>query len=238
MIRLRGWAASAGQVPGRALALTAALIVCVARVSAAQTYTGSGSDAGSFEVTGGVVWTAGYDTGSANANLTRNPTTGAAPLTEFQVVDSRMLSAPGADVHLGVYLARRISAEATFQYSRPMLRAHLGADFEGADPIDADETITSYLVGGSLLYHFGDGRFVPFVAGGAGYLRQLHAGNTEVLTGTEVHGGGGVKYWFGTGTHRLGLRLDAQVSSRDKAIAFEQKRRTLPTVAAGLSYRF
>jgi hypothetical protein len=222
----------------RALAMTAAIIVCLAGVSSAQSYAGgSGSDVGTFELTGGVLWTGGYAAGSANANLSRNPTTGTAPLTEFQT-EGQMLRAAGADVHLGVYVGRRISVEATFQYSRPIFRARLTGDFESADPVDADETISSYLVGGSLLYHFGDGRFVPFVSGGAGYLRQLHAGNTEVLTGTEVHGGGGVKYWFGTGTHRLGLRVEAQASARAKAIAFEQKRRIVPTVAAGVSYMF
>jgi hypothetical protein len=222
----------------RVLVMAAALVVCVARVTSAQPYAGStGPGAGSFEVTGGVLWNGSYDAGSANANLSRNPTTGAAPLTEFQA-EGRMLSAPGADLHLGVYLGRRISAEATFQYTKPTLRASLTNDFESADPVDADETISSYLIGGSLLYHFGEGRFVPFVAGGAGYLRQLHSGNTEALTGTEVHAGGGVKYWFGGGTHRLGLRVDAQASARDKAIAFEQKRRVVPSLAAGITYLF
>jgi len=222
----------------RALAMTAAIIVCVARVSSAQSYSGSsGSDVGTFELTGGVLWTGGYAAGSASANLSRNPTTGTAPLTEFQS-EGQMLSAAGADVHLGVYLGRRVSVEGMFQYARPIFRARLTGDFESADPVDADETISSYLIGGSLLYHFGEGRFVPFVSGGAGYLRQLHAGNTEVVSGTEVHGGGGVKYWFGTATHRLGLRFEAQASAREKPIAFEEKRRILPTVAAGLSYMF
>ena len=218
--------------------MSAALIVCVARAGSAQSYAGgSASDIGSFELSGGVLWIGGYDAGSASANLARNPTTGTSPLTEFQT-EGRMLSATGADAHVGVYLGRRVSIEGTFQYSRPILRARLSGDFESADPVDADETIASYLVGGSLLYHFGAGRFVPFVAGGAGYLRQLHSGNTEVLTATEVHGGGGVKYWFGTGTRRFGLRFDAQASAREKAIAFEQKRRIVPSIAVGVSYMF
>lgn len=224
--------------PTRSLAVAIVLMLCASRDAGAQPYAGSGGPhAGSFEVSGGVLWSGGYDAGTASANLSRNPTTGTAPLTEFQA-DSRMLSAPGADVHLGVYFSRRISAEATFQYARPILQAHITSDFESADSVDADETIQSYLIGGSLLYHFGGGRFVPFVAGGAGYLRQLHGGNTEVLSGTEIHVGGGVKYWFGDGAHRFGLRVEAQASSRAKAIAFEQKRRLVPTVAAGLSYLF
>ena len=104
--------------------------------------------------------------------------------------------------------------------------------------MDAEGTVTSYLMGGSLLYHFGDGRIVPFVSGGGGYLRQLNENNADLLTGTEIHAGGGVKYWIGTGAHRLGLRLEAQASARSKGVAFEQKRRLLPTVVGGISFLF
>ena len=111
-------------------------------------------------------------------------------------------------------------------------------DFESAPDVDADETTTSYLAGGSLLYHFGSGRFVPFASGGGGYLTPLHEQNAELLTGSEIHAGGGVKYWLGTGNHRFGLRVDAQASSRSKSIAFEQKRRIVPSVGAGIAFLF
>ena len=94
------------------------------------------------------------------------------------------------------------------------------------------------LIAGSLLYHFGEGRVVPFVSGGGGYLRQLDEDNADVLTGNELHAGGGLKVWFGTGANRLGLRLDAQASSRSKSAGFEQKRRILPVLGAGLIYLF
>jgi hypothetical protein len=74
--------------------------------------------------------------------------------------------------------------------------------------------------------------------GGAGYLRQLDEDNADVLTGNELHGGGGVKVWFGTGKGRLGVRVDARASSRSKSAGFEQKRRILPVVGAGLVYLF
>jgi hypothetical protein len=112
------------------------------------------------------------------------------------------------------------------------------SDFELAPDTDADEIITSYLVGGSLLYHFGEGRMAPFVSGGGGYLRQLHEANAELLTGTEVHAGAGVKYWLGSGAHRFGLRVEGAVSARSRSVAFEQKRRVLPIVTGGLCYQF
>lgn len=233
MIRLRGYAASAGQaclVIG--IALTMPLAV------AAQPYVGAdGPHRGTWEVGGGGLWTGGYEAGSADATLSPNTTTGAAPLTLF-VVNGRVLSAPGVGAHLGIFLGRRVSAEATFQYSRPILRARVTSDFESAPDTDADGIVTSYLLGGSLLYHFGDGRFVPFVSGGGGYLRQLHEANADLLTGTEVHAGGGLKYWLGTGARRFGFRIGGEASTRSKSVAFEQKRRILPSVSAGISYQF
>ena len=206
--------------------------------AAAQPYIGpAGPHRGTFEIVGGGVWTGGYDAlGETDATLTR-PAAGAPRLPLF-AASARMLSAPGAAAHVGVFLGRRISAEAALQYSRPILRARLTQDFESAPDTDADETITSYLVGGSLLYHFGEGRFVPFVSGGGGYLRQLHEANAELLTGTEVHAGGGVTYWLATGAHRFGLRVEGAASARSKSVAFEQKRRMLPIVTAGLCYQF
>ena len=213
-------------------------ILGVPLTASAQPYLGKPSPgAGSFEVSGGVTWTRGYEAGDAGATLTRAGGSGTPPLTLFNV-SSTVESAPGVVARLGVYVARRISVEGTFEYSRPILRAHLSDDFEQAADTDAPETITSYLAGGSLLYHFGDGRFVPFVSGGGGYLRQLHEENSELLSGTEIHGGGGVKYWFGSSGHRFGLRAGVQASARSKAVAFEQKRRILPSVSLGVAYLF
>ena len=213
-------------------------VVALPAAAAAQPYIGAtGPHRGTLEVGGGGVWTGGYDAlGETDATLTR-PAAGSPPLPLF-AVSARMLSAPGAAAHVGVFLGRRMSAEAAFHYSRPIVRARLTKDFELAPDTDADEIITSYLVGGSLLYHFGEGRIVPFVSGGGGYLRQLHEANAELLTGTEVHAGGGVKYWLGTGAHRFGLRVEGAASARSKSVTFVQKRRILPSVTAGLSYQF
>jgi hypothetical protein len=188
----------------------------------------------SFELSGGLALTGGYDAGSANASET---TAGTAPLTLF-AVDGSVKTGPGAAVQLGVHLTRRVSAEAAFHYSRPVLRARITSDFESAADVDAEGTITSYLVGGSLLYHFGNGRLVPFVSGGGGYLRELNENNADLLTGTEIHAGGGLKYWMGKGRRRVGLRLEALASTRSKAVAFEQRRRTVPTFVAGIAYLF
>jgi hypothetical protein len=215
-----------------------AMALALPAAAAAQPYPGNPAPhAGSLEISGGATWTRGYDAGSADALLTRAGAAGTPPLTLFTATGT-VASGPGAVARVGVYLARRVSVEGTIEYSRPVLRAHLSDDFELAADTDAEETTTSYLAGGSVLYHFGTGRFVPFAGGGGGYLRQLHEENSELLSGTEVHAGGGIKYWFGTGRHRFGLRADAQVSARSKGVAFEQKRRVLPAAAVGLAYLF
>jgi Outer membrane protein beta-barrel domain len=210
------------------LLIALVLVTALPRAASAQ-------DRWTVELGGGGLWIGGYDAGSATATLTRpgSPT----PLTLF-AVNSRMLSAPGAAAQLGLFLSSRVSVEGAFQYSRPILRAHVTDDFESAPDTDVDGVVVTYLAQGSLLYHFGGGRFVPFVSGGAGYLRQIDDENSDLVTGTEVHGGGGVKYWFGSGGRRLGLRFDAGVSSRSKSVALEQKRRLLPVAGAGVTFQF
>lgn len=221
----------------RSALVVVAALVCPAYVSA-QPYLGSSAPhAKSVEISGGVVWTAGYDAGSRAATESPNSSTGGAPLTLFST-SARVTPVTGVEGRAGVYLGARVSAEAAFQFSRPTLRVTLDDDFENAAAQEAVGGLSSYVVGGSVLYHFSSGRVVPFVMGGAGYLRQLDEDNADVLTGNELHAGGGVKVWFGTGESRLGLRVDARASARSKSAGFEQKRRVLPVVSAGVIYLF
>jgi hypothetical protein len=190
---------------------------------------------GTFEIGAGGVWIGGYDAGSTNATVTRPGST--TPLTLF-AVNSRMQTAPGAHAHLGLFLSSRVSLEGAFQYSRPILRARVTSDFESAPDTDVDGVVVTYLARGSLLYHFGSGRLVPFVSGGGGYLRQIDDENSDLVTGAEIHAAGGLKFWFGSGGRRLGLRFDAGVSARRKSVAFEQKSRIVPAAGAGIAFQF
>jgi hypothetical protein len=231
---LRSFAASARQV--RRLVIALMVAASPAAASAQPVYIGKETPhRGTVEIGAGGVWIGGYDAGNTQATLTRPGTE--IPLTLF-AVESRMRSAPGAEAHLGIFLSRRVSLEGAFQYSRPILRAQVKSDFESAPDTDVEGVVVTYLARGSLLYHFGTGRFVPFVSGGGGYLRQIDDENADLVTGTEIHAGGGIKYWFGSGGRRLGLRMAAVVSSRQKSVAFEQKRRMIPSVGAGLALQF
>jgi len=191
-----------------------------------------------IELGGSFVATGGYDAGERSAFESSNSTnTSAPPLTLF-ATSSTVTSAVGAEGRLGFALSRRMSVEGTFQFTRPLLQTRVTDDFENATPVTAEERVASYLGGGSILYHFGSGRVHPFVSGGAAYLRQLHEDNAGVVTGMELHGGGGLMYWFGPHRRGVGLRADAQLSSRSRSVGFEDKRQLVPVVGVGVTYRF
>jgi hypothetical protein len=187
-----------------------------------------------FEIGGGVSWTGGFDAGGANALLTRNPATGSSPLALFDT-SSRVNAAPGATVSVAYFLTRAFAVEATADYSRPVLQTTIANDFEGATGTTAQSRLRSIEVGGSLLYHFGAARLTPFVFGGAGWMRQLDENDVMLVTGTELHAGGGVKYRV---DRHVALRVQAGASERDKSIAFADGRRVLPAVSAGVVYRW
>lgn len=224
-----------------ALAGVCALVVTAPPVSA-QVYPARGSvpRGGSVEISGGASWTQGFDLGTANADLTRNPTTGSNPLTLFTAATD-LRPSPGVQGRLGVYLSRSVSIEGGVAYGRPVLETRLSGDAEGADDATVSETITRYVFDGAVVVHLGSfagGRGVPFVLGGAGHIRELHEGNELVETGTSYHAGGGVKYWFNAYRPRAGLRFDAGIAVRDGGFDFEAGRRTVPTIAGSVVYLF
>lgn len=197
---------------------------------------------GSWEIGGGATWGASTDFGEQRAQQTRNPTTGSEPFDVF-VADSSLQSAPGVQAYVAFYLTRAISLEAGARYARPQLRVRLSSDVEDAEPITAEEDVSQYQFEGSLVLHltnltFANGRAVPFVIGGAGHVRDLHQGNELVETGSEFHGGGGLKWWFGSGPGRWGLRVEARATSREGGFDLAEDRRTVASAAVSLAYLF
>jgi hypothetical protein len=88
------------------------------------------------------------------------------------------------------------------------------------------------------VYHFGgSGRTVPFIAGGAGHIRDVAPGNDFVETGVEYHGKAGVKSWFGR-RRNVAFRAEAGISVRDGGLSFDEERRIVPAVAASFLYLF
>jgi len=216
-------------------------VVCTPAAAAAQAYIRPAApNRGSIEVGGGATYVPGFDMGGRTADLT---TSSATERFDLFTTESKVGPIQGVHARIGYYLSRSLSLEANVRYARPELSVDLSGDAESAADETATETASHYLFGGSLLYDFrqaafAGGRGVPFVSGGASYLRELHDGNMLVETGVEYHATAGLKYWFGTGDHRFGLRFEAGLSAREKGFDNEDDRRVQPLAAVGLSYLF
>ncbi len=222
--------------------LMVASVVLPASV-AAQVYIGHDiPHGGNVELSGGVVWSSGYDLGSVSAEETRNPGTGTGPFALFSA-SSKTDPAVGLQGKLGVYLSRSVSVEGGVFVARPDISTRLTGDAESAPDLTATETLTRLIIDGSVLFHltgasFGDGRGVPFVIGGGGYLRDAHEKNEMIETGHEFHVGGGMHYWFGQGKHRFGVRADTAVSWRTGGADAADTTRTVAMVAGSMAYLF
>ena len=207
----------------RALLLAMASL-CAASSAAAQPR---------FEAAIGITWTGGFDAGGSNA-LESGGSPGTPPLTLFNQ-RSRVEAAPGLSARATYFFSSHLGVEASAQASRPLLRTTISGDFENATGSEAVSRLSSYVFGGSLLYRFGRGRLSPFAIGGGGRLRQLDDDNVTLVTASELHLGGGLNYRL---SRHVGVRGEAVASVRDRSLAFDGKRRTLPVIAASLAYRF
>ena len=219
------------------------VLVCVAFATPARAqYAEDAPRGGSWEVSGGVRWAGSTDLGERVAEQTRNPTTGSGSFQLF-VADMSLESAPGGDIQLAFYLSPQIALEAGARFAQPRLRVALSGDAEEAEDGTAEETISQYQFDGSLVLHFtgltfAGGRAVPFVLGGAGHIRDLHQGDELVETGSEFHGGGGLKWWFGSGQRRLGFRVEVRATSRAGGFTFGDDRRTVTSGGVAVAYVF
>jgi hypothetical protein len=222
-----------------------AVVLSASFPSAARAQVYLGSDAphrGSWEVSGGAIWSDGYDLGARPAELTRNTGTGTGPFELF-TSSTQVGTVTGGQGRIGVYLSRRVALEAGVQFLRPVVSSRLTSDFEQAEDTTATETISRYVIDGSVVFHvtglsFAGGKGVPFLTGGAGYLRELHDQDELIETGRTYHGGAGLKLWFGRGGRRLGVRADVGLAMRDGGFDFSEDRRTFPTAGFSLAYLF
>lgn len=197
---------------------------------------------GSVEINGGVMWDGGFDVASLPAELTANAGNQAPPVTLFNT-DATIGAVAGVQARVGFFLSSAVSFEGGIRYNRPELSIDISDDFEQTPALTIDEKISRYVFDGSLVFHperwrFGGGRGMPFVLGGAGYLRELHDGRELVETGRTYHAGAGFKYWMGQGSRRLGFRGEALVVIRDGGAGGDSERQVHPSLGMSLSYLF
>jgi hypothetical protein len=224
--------------------MTVVLVVCASVVAAQgrrQFVYRDTPHAGSWEIGGGIVWTGGFTGPTSTAELTRNGelTGGYDLFSAAGEVNSRA----GVSAKVGIFVSRTIVVEGGFRFLKPTVSYRLSGDAEQAPDTSAEESLSRYVFTGSLVLHLrrmSPGvSMVPFIAGGAGYIRDLHDGNELMETGTEFHGLVGLKYWFNsTAPRRFGIRGEAGVSMTDGGFDFSDKSRLVPIAAASLIYLF
>ena len=134
--------------------------------------------------------------------------------------DSRLTAGTGVEGRVSVRIRGRWFVEGGLSYTRPRLEVRLEGDIEDAAPVTASTPIRQVVADGALVRRLAGprARVVPFVSGGAGYLRQLDDPRTTVGQGQTYFGGGGVLIALGrgaTGTTgalpRVRLRGDVRV---------------------------
>ena len=196
------------------------------------------------EVDAGGGWLGGAGLGSADANLRA----GDAAQQPFRLFSTRSRFAPAPTVHVraGVAFNRRIGVEGGLTMSRPDIRTSVSADVEGAPPITIAEQIDQYAIDAGVIVMLNElrvgERTVPFASAGAGYVRQLHEGQSLVEQGLVYHAGGGVKHWLLARDRGFisaaGLRADARVYLMSGGIAFEDRARPHAAVSGSVFVAF
>jgi opacity protein-like surface antigen len=215
-------------------ALLVAMLALIAAPAIAQTVD---PPVGRLEVTVGAGWLGGAALGERDAELR----TTSQPLRLFST-DTRLAPAPTLDVHAGYAFGGRWVVEGGVSFSHPELRSSVSADAEGAAAITITERIDQYVVAGRLVVLLNEIRLgrrtVPFVTAGAGYVRQLHEGQTVIEEGHLYQLGGGVKHWLlarRTGTVKAaGIRADARLSLVVAGIAFDDDPRPQGSVSGAV----
>ncbi len=230
----------------RTWAAAAAFVCGVPLVAAAQPT--AAPRARSFELSAGGVAIGPVDFGSATAGLVANQSS--APESTLFRTDTTLGAGVGLDGRLAFNITRSLAVEGGFVWTRASLDSRISADIEGVPGVTVSQELDTYFIEASAVWHlnglgFAGGRAVPFVAGGAGYLRQLD--EDQVLTtenGRVYHAGGGVKYFLvrrPRGFIRgLGLRGDARLYITDGGVELVEgtTRRNRWATAVALLVRF
>ena len=201
---------------------------------------------GRVEASAGAAWIEGAALGSQDALLTENVRTDPGRLRLF-ATESDFEAAPAVEARLGFRVSSVFTVEGHFGYARPRVVTRISDDFEGAPATMATATLSQYIVDASLVAHLTgasarDGRLVPFVIGGAGYLRQLHQGARVVGSGTILHVGGGLKYLMRRTPERrlkgVGVRGDVQIQIQRNGVDIEDRQRTAASGGASVFLLF
>ncbi len=200
---------------------------------------------GSLELSAGGALLTPQSLGTVTATMTSNNTTGSR-YNYFSVNGTRSV-APAFHGTVGYNITSMFTVEGGLTISRGNVQASVSNDAEGAAGVTAAEQMTQYFVDAALrvnLRHlaFAGGAGVPFVEGGAGYLRQMHEGNFVRQTGQIYHFGGGITYMFSrrpaSRLSGMGVRADARVYVPRSSYVFTASQQVFAGVGAALVLAF
>jgi hypothetical protein len=198
---------------------------------------------GRFEIAAGLRWVGATSLGSRDALLT-----GAAgsPFRLFST-STELGAASEFHVHLAHRISRLVQGEIAASYVSVPLRTSIASDAENGAATVASESVMQLTVTGGGLVHLPrwrvGSRVLPFVTGGAGYLRQLHEGATLVQTGFTYYVGAGASIALSTADRRqrvkqIGLRLDTRAIVRAGGVTIDGRAYAAPAFGASLFARF
>jgi hypothetical protein len=188
----------------------------------------------------------GVDFGRRTASLTANDPGN--PAFALFTTSARIGTGAGIDARATFNLTRTFGVEGAFTWTRQTAEAEITSDVEIPNTT-VSERLSTYFIEAAAVVHlrrlqFGHGRGIPFVFGGGGYLRQLDDDAFLIDTGTVVHAGGGVKYFFVNRPRGLvrgiGLRADGRLYVRSGGLEVddEKTRRSTWGAAVGGVVRF
>ena len=196
---------------------------------------------GRFEIAAGAAWIGSLSLGSRDANETTSTLTTA----RLFGTSTALAGAPAVEGRVGVRLTRSLMVEGEASVARPELRVEITNDVEaGSVSVVPAERVQQFTVGGALAWYVPvhTSRVAPFLAGGGGYLRQLHETATLVVTGRYYQFGGGVVYPLTSRSaarlKAMGLRLEARALIRVNGVAFDSSAHLTPTAGASFFVRF
>jgi hypothetical protein len=191
----------------------------------------------------GGLWIGGGALGTTDAELRANRV----PEGPFRLftTDSEAAAAGGFDARLGYWLTESLAVEAGVVRTRPDIETRVSADAEGAGDITLAEQLDQYFIEASVVwaldrFRIGE-RTVPFVSGGAGYLRQLHEGRTLIETGQVYHVGAGFRHQLFAGLkgiRALGVRVDGRLYFLVDGVQLEERARRHGAVTGALFLTF
>jgi len=128
--------------------------------------------------------------GNTDAKETGN---GTPPVTLFRTT-THLDGGVGVSGGFGLRATSTLWAETAVRYRSTRLLTDVTGDIEGAPGTTASERVQHLQVDAGvqwLVHRWHRGRLMPYVSGGAGYVRQLHGAATLATSGWSGYAGGG-----------------------------------------------